>query len=342
MRRLLFVVSVLSAAVFLHCSSSSTSPSAAPDGSTASMDAASSSNDAAITDAGSSGLIDAAGSEGASSDVVTFTVPAGGGSVTLSNGTQPYAFAFPADAAGKTFTLEWLSPASQNVAMKYVDIFRLGPSGSTFATPVQVRPSGPEASTSPPFAVLTDVLPTSQTGSAIYLTNGAYPVPHFSYVLIPGSPAALGCSGGGGIDECFALDGIGNEVAVPTAGMYAAYNNCILDELCEEIETVCCYDSMSTAHLVTQGLQWCNGGSFVQEFPAEGLTGCGVAGCTTVTGYVSGGTCFSSANCNGAHQGMRCDGQKCSCDGDAGTTFAQGAACSSAAALASVVSANCH
>lgn len=274
--------------------------------------------------------------------MISFTVPAGGGSVTDSSGTQPYVFTFPADVAGKTFTIEWLSPASQGIAMRYVDIFKLGPSGSTFATPVQARPTGPDAGTSPPFAVLTDVLPTSQTGNPIYFKNGAYPIPHFSYVLVPSGPAGLGCSGNISTNVCFTLDDIGNEVGVPTPGSYEAENDCILDELCEEVVMVCCYSSMSIAQDVGNGRAWCNGSSFAKENPEEGLSGCGVPGCTTVTGYVSAGTCFSSANCSGQPQGMRCDGTTCTCSaGDAGT-FPQGAACSSAAAMASVVSASCH
>ncbi len=91
----------------------------------------------------SGGPVDSGGGVDASeagTGAVTYTVPPGGGSVSVSGATTTLDFAFPASAAGVTVTLKKSTPASIGWASEFTDVITMTPDGTTFTTPVIVTP----------------------------------------------------------------------------------------------------------------------------------------------------------------------------------------------------------
>ena len=67
----------------------------------------------------------------ASTGTVTYTIPAGGGSVSVSGATTTLDVAFPASAAGVTVTLKKSTPASIGGASEFTDVITMAPDGTT-------------------------------------------------------------------------------------------------------------------------------------------------------------------------------------------------------------------
>ena len=84
---------------------------------------------------------DAAMGTDGSTGIVTYTIPAGGGSVSVTGATTTLALAFPASAAGLTVTLKSTTAASIGWSTEFTDVITLGPDGTVFADPVVVTPS---------------------------------------------------------------------------------------------------------------------------------------------------------------------------------------------------------
>lgn len=114
------------------------SDAAAPDTSTPKVDG----DSGGPVDGGGGGgdAADAADASDGSTGVVTYTIPAGGGSVSVTGATTTLALAFPASAAGLTVTLKSTTAASIGWSTEFTDVITLGPDGTVFADPVVVTP----------------------------------------------------------------------------------------------------------------------------------------------------------------------------------------------------------
>ena len=265
-------------------------------------------------DAGADGGPDAGadggpGGDGGGNVVVTFVVPAGGGSVQVT-GSQVYTFTFPADVGGQTFTIEVLPADSYGFdAGQYVDIFKLGPNGTQFTTPVVVAPM--DVTNLPPVAFLYPEPVVAAGAEALIAVDGGYMLPHFSAYAQPALPNSF-CSFDdrltGTADSCvpFTYDPLnvwwgGDEVAMP--GLTdLAHNPCTMRDTCMTIICWNCAEESGETDF-SNGIIWCPGGSSNFSFSEVAWQGCPAdvppAGCQLRDGKISATGCGFVASCSG-------------------------------------------
>lgn len=277
-------------------------------------------------------------------------------------GSREYAFEFPPSAAGKTFTIALTTaaafgapaPGVPNVSgVGYLDFFKLGPNGFTFADPVLVRPKDPTGM--PPFAML---YPDGSTAvSVARFTSGTYSIAHFSGLGIPGSPAAF-CAhitgtGAFATNQCASMDltqappnVLLSQIAEPGKG--SAGVDCDLPGGCGVVSDHCCAIA-ADIQPIASGKKWCVAASsgagenwtttLLQTCDGSG-SDAGPPKCRVVAGS-NDKTCsvlFVNADCGKTSTTLACDGTTCSCGV---AQFPQGTVCSDGAAMSTAILGKC-
>ena len=146
-------------------------------------------------------LVAGCGDDGPAGDAVVYTVPTGGGSVSVPVGDTAIELTFPASAAGRTVTLTPTTAASIGYPAEDVEAaLALAPAGMTFDDPILVRPASGEPLVAhvptAPGPQVPELLALSDDGSALLLS-------HFSTIAVmrlsrfPGWAAGTGtCTSG--------------------------------------------------------------------------------------------------------------------------------------------------
>jgi hypothetical protein len=256
--------------------------------------------------------------------VTSFTVPAGGGSVSVSGGSQQITFTFPASAAGTNVTFNVSSATAIGWgAGQFSDVIVLGPNGTRFADPVTVKPQN-KGSLALVFRDGTTKSPADPL--EFDQATGSFKLRHFSTLALV--PPGKYCD-----SEAW------NDMAQPCGdgGHYRSFG-CKGWNFCTLISAGCCaYDDGGT----------CNSGSelfSVRYTPTEDTNGgqypyCAIdvgdwdggdAGCGSnilFYSFLPDGGCAVNRDCaqSGANYRMDCSGTTCTCvnqlgDGG-GTTF---------------------
>jgi len=334
------------AAVLAACSSSTTGGDAGIiPGADAGPDAGSDAGPDAGADAGGNpgndGGFDAGIDAGTGDDggvVVTFDVPAAGGSVQVT-GSQVYTFEFPPDVGGQSFTIQVLPPTSFGFDAGYfADLFKLGPNGTQFTTPVRVVPA---TQTNLPHVAFLYPEPVVPVGAEIvFMADGGYPLHHFSAFGMPGSPAGF-CNPAyqarGGVDACLPYTWVANQgyVAGDPVDM-PGYTNVYLDpcfqpDTCMAIYVDGCTTVADATAYQNDPNEWCPGVNPPFGYTEVEYQACPAAppppGCVAAVGFISPLGCHFRLTCAGTVLNLTCDGTNCSCTGGSGATFPQGGAC---------------
>jgi hypothetical protein len=291
------------------------------------------------------------GPDGGATVVVTFAVPAGGGSVQVT-GSQVYTLTFPADVAGQTFTVEILPSTSFGFAPgRFLDFLKLGPNGTQFTTPVTVRPIDP--TTLAPVAFLYPEPVTPAGAEAVFAQGGAYPLGHFSAFGMPG-PGPVLCSSyhsnSGAQDSCVpfaytATNGYqaGDPVASP--GLWEVGMQCEMDDSCMEIDCQGCVDTSAKDAILAGG--WLGSGSPPFGYCDVGYVICPAypppPGCSHgALASLTPNGCYFKAICNSTPVSLSCNNGTCTCGGSSSKTFPQGAMCTNVIAGMSAMFAQCQ
>ncbi len=306
--------------------------------------------DARVTDSdsGPGQTVDASDGSVDTSGLVTFTIPAAGGSVNVQGGATALAFTFPASAAGKTITLK---PGSATdigwPAGQFADVIEMGPDGERFADPIIVRPAKKE--------LVAALLSFSETGMSkgpasplpLNAAGDGFELRHFtSLVIVP--PGKL-CDSEGHSDTPDAGK-CGDAGSATTLRQITCkgYSYCVL------IEGACCVDpsvdSGTGCSLEQQrfGVSYkptdSNGGSQPHcEVDAGDWDG-GPTNCQGNLNYAfaANGGCSVTRDC-GPFYSMTCNGTTCTCQkGAQSATFTQTAACDTTATMRTAYVQKCN
>ncbi len=257
--------------------------------------------------------VDASDSGDAGSGVVTYTVPAAGGSVSVSGATTTLAFAFPASAAGKTVTLTSATPASIGWTNEFTDVITLAPDGTTFTDPVIVKTADKRlflfSSPSGAGKQRLEALPLAPNGAGFELK-------HFSSIAVI-NPA----------QSCTSTSGWNATANDPGCVRYGGANTtklgytCKALQFCQYIFATCCV----TPGTARTDCQVGDNNLFVEYIPNAGDSAsaayCAAApakppcGAITTTGGASA-NCTASMTVNGNVYVAECSsagGQSCRC-----------------------------
>lgn len=310
------------------------------------------------TDAGSDGAqttdtgtpVTDAGSSDASSGIVTFAIPTGGGSVDIPSAAGKITFAFPASAGGKTITLQPSSAAAIGwPADQFVAAIKLGPDGTRFTDPVMVKIEkkslvglalafADTAAKSPAFPLAWDA------------TAGGFTLTHFTTLVL--APPGKICDSQGHQDTT-------NSASCPDSGATSLRRvTCKGYNFCMTINAECCVDpsvdSGTTCSVEDQryGLDYrptedTSNGQYPYCVVDAGDWDGGDAGCSVAPYYAYNlNGCQVSRDCQFQVFRMECDGGTCGCSTDNGITysssFAQSAACDNAATMKTAFVQGCN
>lgn len=280
-----------------------------------------------------------AASDGSTSGVTSFTVPAAGGSVDLPSAAGKITFTFPASAAGKAITLQQGAATALGwTAAQFLDVVKMGPDGTRFTDAVLVKFEKKE--------LVGAVLSFAESGvkgpaSPLFFndTAGAFELRHFTALVI--SPPGKVCDSQGYNDSPASTlcSDAGTATTLRTIGC-KGYSYCLLSA------ASCCVDpavDSGTSCSVEQqkyGVTYTptgsNGGANPWCDVDAGDWDGGPAGCAGGGGpsfsFTAAGGCKVANDCSTAGAGgyvMTCDGTTCACtNGPTQTSsFAQAAAC---------------
>jgi hypothetical protein len=268
------------------------------------------------------------GDAGDAGAVVQYTVPTGGGTITVQGASQPIGFTFPASAAGKTVTFKVSDATAIGwPAGQFSDVLQLGPDGTRFADPVVVKPTSknsllltfPEGTTKQPAEPL-----------RFDETAGGYLLRHFSALVLV--PQGKYCDSESYQDY--------PDAGVCSNGTTLRQLSCKGYNFCTIISASCCVPNGSDAGGCTTDdkpftvfytpTELTNNGQYPYCAVDAGDWDGGDAGCFTGLSYnYVGPGCQMSRSCAAGSFLVGCDGTGCTCyrnQVDAGA-FPQGATC---------------
>ena len=264
--------------------------------------------------------------------VVSFTVPASGGSVDVPSAAGKLTFVFPASAAGKSLTFKQGSAGAVGglTAGSFLDVISMGPDGARFSDPVLVKVEKK--------ALVGAMLTFTESGakgspSALPFDKplGGYQLRHFTALVIV--PIGKVCDSEGYSDtpDSGRCSAAGSASTFRTIGC-KGYSYCTLSA------GACCIDPAVDSgtgctveqqiYSVTYSPTDSNGGQYPYCDSDAGDWDGGDAGCTGVSfglGYAANGGCYAGRSCPGALYEMSCNGTMCTCSvaGTPTSTFAQ-------------------
>jgi hypothetical protein len=277
----------------------------------------------------------------------SYTVPAGGGTVTVQGASQPIALTFPASAAGVNVTITVSDPAAIGWGTgQFSDVLRLGPAGTRFADPVVVKPASK--------ASLLFTFPdgtSKQTAEPVPFSASAagYLLKHFSTLVL--APPGKYCDSEG-YDDSPDSGRCDTDAGATTFRSLT----CKSYTFCLVINGSCCVvPGTDAGGCTTENQKYAfsytptestNGGQYPYCVVDAGDWDGGDAGCSGgAFGYQYGvdGGCSLSRQCAPSYA-MSCNGTGCTCavGGNDSGAFTQGTTCDTAATMKTAYVQRCN